>query len=438
MLNKPADGSNNDSVMSTRGATTSQQQQQHPTVYVGFADTLRPSCGLANAAPITVSPTAEGHENPHHGASEVVATAAAIPMVDADPETAWGTVWAEAKLLPPLATGLNTSPTHSRPTTHPTQQDDQHYPPSFIYPEVVTIDEPSTVSFSNSAAWLNQPRPPPTSGSNSGNNNETTKPSALSLPASLMICFTSPLGGVVGVSLFLASVATTLALEIAAGALYMVASLFYIVGNNSAAALPYTTLLYMLCAFIAAILLMVDTILCVWVSVLVTELLAAATGFICSFLGGLETGMAWHQYIRKINHLMRWAIRTTSAKWLCPFFPSRHIGSLLLDYCALTSESDYSYLSNPQFLADQEDDDSDPEQGDSNIQALSQRPDQHLDQGPQRASTTWQSDTSLPETISHDCHGQPMVAEGEDCNAHYHEGYPSQPVELAPIPFAKG
>ena len=78
---------------------------------------------------------------------------------------------------------------------------------------------------------------------------------------------------------------------------------------------------------ISMILLAVD-LLVLTIGILVVEVVGWAASVACVLLGGFSAGQAWHQHIRKVCHLIRWAFRGFHDGWepqrLQLFGPSEH------------------------------------------------------------------------------------------------------------------
>ena len=125
---------------------------------------------------------------------------------------------------------------------------------------------------------------------------------------------------VIGLTFTLVSILSTAATELAAIVVYLLAAAFYQAaetckcgdGKNS---LTPLLLFYAIFQLVVAMLMVVDAVLLA-LSIFVAELLGflcwvSATIFGCS----LSTGLYWHQYIRKLNHFMRWAFRSFHQGW---------------------------------------------------------------------------------------------------------------------------
>ena len=129
----------------------------------------------------------------------------------------------------------------------------------------------------------------------------------------------------IGGSLTIGAVATTFGLELCAASVYLLNVVFYNLFQLTHEAFqasesilkPCALLVYFgraLFLMLAAIFTFVDCILLL-VSVLVSELLALFACLLCVLCGGCGAGGAWHQYIRRLCHLTRWAFRSFHKGW---------------------------------------------------------------------------------------------------------------------------
>eukprot|EP00541_Cyclophora_tenuis_P004194 CAMPEP_0116559048 /NCGR_PEP_ID=MMETSP0397-20121206/10166_1 /TAXON_ID=216820 /ORGANISM="Cyclophora tenuis, Strain ECT3854" /LENGTH=269 /DNA_ID=CAMNT_0004084747 /DNA_START=167 /DNA_END=976 /DNA_ORIENTATION=- len=124
---------------------------------------------------------------------------------------------------------------------------------------------------------------------------------------------------IVGVCFVITTVSLTVGLEIACLVLYFLALLFAQMVNclghpNIITALPIGVLMlaWQVCASVDLVLLLV--------SIFVVELLGLICAFLCCVaFGGCAMGRAWHQAIRRLSHLVRWACRSVFER----FTPSR-------------------------------------------------------------------------------------------------------------------
>jgi len=119
-----------------------------------------------------------------------------------------------------------------------------------------------------------------------------------------------------GITFTIAAVASTFGVELAAALVFVVAATFY----NVAAFCKRQNNIFMyfwwaVFGLVYVVLQVTDAIL-LTVSVFVAELLAAL-GCLMTFVSGHQ-GLQWHQYIRKLCHLTRWAFRDFHSSWEFP------------------------------------------------------------------------------------------------------------------------
>jgi hypothetical protein len=208
----------------------------------------------------------------------------------------WGAVWAEATLITDVTPSAPIDP--SKPIV-----------PNAPIATVVTID--GDVEHDNLV--------PDTIG----------KPDVTSPPAPQATISPWTKGNffstLIGGSLTIGAVASTFGLELGAATVYLLTVVFYNLFRLTYEAFqdpesilkPCALPVYFCCALfmmLAAIFTLVDCILLL-VSVLVSELLALVTCLLCVLCGGCGAGGAWHQYIRKLCHLTRWAFRSFHKGW---------------------------------------------------------------------------------------------------------------------------
>ena len=121
---------------------------------------------------------------------------------------------------------------------------------------------------------------------------------------------------VIGYSHLIIAVSTAFATELAGATVCLVGVGFYWVSQNlkehcGTWTLPLATLTMILTAFMLAIDLLVLTL-----GIFLVELVAWIACGLCMMFGGASAGMDWHQHIRKICHLTRWAFRGFHSSWL--------------------------------------------------------------------------------------------------------------------------
>jgi hypothetical protein len=238
--------------------------------YVTWADVFHPENAPATLAPQVRELHPSGHE--------------------------WGAVWAEATLVTDLTPSAPFKPPAPSAPTAPIVtvvavdedlEQDHLFPDPSGKPDVVS---PVTI-----------PRPSIPSPWTKGN------------------FFSTLLGG----SLTIGAVSATFGLELGAAIVYLLAAAFYnlfrLIHEASSESIlrPCALPVYFFCALfltLATIFMFVDCILLL-LSVFVSELLALITFLLCLLFGGCGAGAAWHQYIRKLCHLTRWAFRSFHKGW---------------------------------------------------------------------------------------------------------------------------
>jgi hypothetical protein len=113
-------------------------------------------------------------------------------------------------------------------------------------------------------------------------------------------CMTVLLGG----TMALVAVISAFAIELVAAIIYCLAVGFHHLAPAGEVAICLRAIILL----IVQILMVTDAIL-LTSNVLLTEVLGVTCWLLCAIFGGCEVGAAWHQYIRKICHLTRWAFR---------------------------------------------------------------------------------------------------------------------------------
>jgi hypothetical protein len=116
---------------------------------------------------------------------------------------------------------------------------------------------------------------------------------------------------VLGISLTVAAVAATVGVEVAAALVYVLAVALHHLSRPCYRCLWVGHAVLRLLSWI---ILLVDAILLV-ASVLVTELVALAAALLTTFMAGPARGVQWHQYVRKLCLLSRWAFREFHQNW---------------------------------------------------------------------------------------------------------------------------
>jgi hypothetical protein len=134
----------------------------------------------------------------------------------------------------------------------------------------------------------------------------TYSTSTASTPHFCLRC--SPLDLTVGVSFALIALLTTLVLEVTACSFYVVAAIFYGLAKPCDPPNVFTGMLYSIFMLNYWIFALIDSLLLL-ISVLFTELLAIAAFCMSICLGGILMALYWHQCIRRVCHMTRWASR---------------------------------------------------------------------------------------------------------------------------------
>jgi hypothetical protein len=118
---------------------------------------------------------------------------------------------------------------------------------------------------------------------------------------------------IIGMSFIIAAVAGTLAFEIATMAVYILATILHRAAmafrQNYSILLGFALQLSALIFVIVAQCLMLIDFALLIESVIFTEAIAISVGIVNALLSCFTTGVMWHQYIRKVCHLTRWAFR---------------------------------------------------------------------------------------------------------------------------------
>ena len=119
----------------------------------------------------------------------------------------------------------------------------------------------------------------------------------------------------VGYSFMIFAVATAFGTELGAAALYVVGAGFYKVSESlkqtvGSCTLPFQTIFLMLCSLMLSMDLLLLTI-----GIFIVEILGWVACGVCVLFGGIAAGSGWHQHIRKVCHLTRWAFRGFHSTW---------------------------------------------------------------------------------------------------------------------------
>lgn len=196
-------------------------------------------------------------------------------------------VWAEAKIIPPASRMQeNTEQSKSRPScANPSQAEQSRVVPP--------TKQPSS----------------PSSATTFGNHqNENSEPSNI-----LLLPISNCLDFLFGLPFAFAAFIVTFPFELVSTIVYSVASGFYYLSGGSRSFSErgaWGRIRFVSLRPIVELLLLVDLILLV-ICILVTEILAGVSLLLTSLSGNCSSGQKWHQYIRRICHLFRWAWRQT-------------------------------------------------------------------------------------------------------------------------------
>lgn len=171
-------------------------------------------------------------------------------------------------------------------------------------------------------------------GHHSGAN--TAAPPSPHRPHCILLC--SPIDMIGGIFVTCFAIMGVLLCEGVALLIYLVAASLYWIAKifdppNAFTGMFYSFFMIFYFAFALA-----DSIVLL-ASVLVTECVACAGWLLSVLLGGIMAANTWHQYIRRICHLIRWGFRGSCAK------PPRHFAM-----CCMTDEKE-ELLEMPEPIA---------------------------------------------------------------------------------------
>lgn len=121
--------------------------------------------------------------------------------------------------------------------------------------------------------------------------------------------------GLLGTLLAMTAVCSVFALDLVAAIVYLLACGAYHGCECLRRTGGVTSFLYFACLPVYAALMLVDGV-CLSLSVLVAEVIAGVTYLLCGLFGGCVAANEWHQYVRRICHLTRWAVRGFHAGWV--------------------------------------------------------------------------------------------------------------------------
>jgi hypothetical protein len=208
----------------------------------------------------------------------------------------WDVVWAEATLL----NGANTQPMGHNENVDSTVQQSGNSNSHTVsaVPELISSAQTTSAGGINVHAASNT-----VTASNTSKYNTTDAP----------FYHGNIIEDIFGLSFAIAAVAGTLAFEISTMVVYVIATVLFEAAkkfqrNRSLLlgfALHICALVFILVAYT---LLLVDAALFIG-SIILAESWAISAGIVNALFSCGQRGMIWHQYIRKICHLSRWAFR---------------------------------------------------------------------------------------------------------------------------------
>jgi len=120
---------------------------------------------------------------------------------------------------------------------------------------------------------------------------------------------------VIGYSHLIVAVTVAFAIELASVSVYLLGVAFYWISQNLKSIcgtwiLPLGALFMMLTAMMLSVDLLILTL-----GIMVVEMVAWITCGLFILFGGVSAGIYWHQHIRKVCHLSRWAFRGFHSSW---------------------------------------------------------------------------------------------------------------------------
>jgi hypothetical protein len=143
-----------------------------------------------------------------------------------------------------------------------------------------------------------------------GDQTRDSTPNATRANASHKACSgSSPLASFVGLILAIVLVMTVFLLEVCAFVVYIISAGFFVLAKAMDPPNIFTGLPYSICALLYWSMALVDS-LCLLTCVFTTELVAGCAYLLCAIFGGCGTAAAWHQFLRRTCHLIRWAFRS--------------------------------------------------------------------------------------------------------------------------------
>jgi hypothetical protein len=157
------------------------------------------------------------------------------------------------------------------------------------------------------------------------------------------------LESIIGLSITIGAVLGTFGYELGASLIYIGAvvlhhSALFCRRYHCAALYPVTLLLCLIMELVKYILMITDFTLLL-ASIITSESLALSCGIVNSIFSCFSTGLEWHQYIRKLCHLVRWAVRDFHHDWepprVFPLFcrPHKYQNIENVDHAMVTSSA---------------------------------------------------------------------------------------------------
>jgi len=131
---------------------------------------------------------------------------------------------------------------------------------------------------------------------------------------------------VIGYSISLSAVAAVIAIELAATVVYLTAAMFFYFCKLCMWKLNIITVVPFATSYIVWRCMALTDFMLLLVSVIVSEILALTCSMCNTIFGGCQSGAAWHQHIRRVSHLSRWAFRYPFDQWNPPRdFPCKNV-----------------------------------------------------------------------------------------------------------------
>ena len=223
----------------------------------------------------------------------------AVVAIDESTEThvnRWDVVWAEATLLNDTRIPPNEDNINIFSAVQPNNNSNDSTVPAPVGPQ------PAPHAETTSTGDTHVPISNPTTNSNSQYN-------TIDAP----YYHGNILETILGLSFAIAAVAGTLLFEISTMVVYILATVMYETAKklqrNRSLCLGFVLhICALLLILVAYSLMLVDVALFIG-SIFFAEALAISAGIVTAIFSCGERGMIWHQYIRKICHLSRWAFR---------------------------------------------------------------------------------------------------------------------------------